>query len=65
MKGSFRAAEAWHSEKPRRGHREGEVTVAVEDPGWKGSCKEVELGIMKKSYSMLLIKGQARYSKGP
>ena len=33
----------WQVQSPRRETTgEGEVSVAVEDPGLKGSCKEVE-----------------------
>jgi hypothetical protein len=38
-KGSQRAAEAWHCESPGEVTGEGEkASVAVEDPGLKGSC---------------------------
>ena len=42
MKGSRRAAEAWHCEGPWKAIGEGAASVAVEEPGLKGSCKEVE-----------------------
>jgi hypothetical protein len=42
MKRSWRAVEAWHCERPERTIGEGAISVAVEGPGLKGSCKEVE-----------------------
>lgn len=42
MKESWRAAEAWHGEKPGNAICEGAASVAVEDPGLRGSYKEVE-----------------------
>jgi hypothetical protein len=42
MKGSCRAAEARHCEKPGKAIGEGAALVTVEEPGLKGSCKEVE-----------------------
>jgi hypothetical protein len=42
MKGSCRAAEARYCEKPEKAIGEGAASVAVEEPGLKGSCKEVE-----------------------
>jgi hypothetical protein len=42
MKGSWRAAEAWDCERPREATSESTASVAVDGPGLKGSCKEVE-----------------------
>jgi hypothetical protein len=42
MKGSWRAAEAWHCEKPWKGTGEGATSVEVDGPGLKESCKEVK-----------------------
>ena len=42
MKGSCRAAEARHCERPWKAIGEGEASVAVDGPGLKGSCKEIE-----------------------
>ena len=36
------AADAWHSERLGEAIGEGAGSVAVEDPGLKGSCREVE-----------------------
>ena len=40
--GSGRAAEAWLWERPEEAIGEGAASVAVEGPGLKGSCGEVE-----------------------
>ena len=42
MTESWRTAEAWLCEKPGKAIGEGEVSVAVEGPELKGSCKEAE-----------------------
>jgi len=42
MKGSSRGAEAWHYERPWKAIGAGDSPVAVDGPGLKGSCKEVE-----------------------
>jgi hypothetical protein len=42
MKGSWRAAEPWHCEGPWKAIGEGAALVAVDSPGLRGSCKEVE-----------------------
>ena len=42
MKGSWRAAEAWHCERPGEAIGEDTALAAVEDPGLKDACKEVE-----------------------
>jgi hypothetical protein len=42
VKGSRRAADAWHCERPWKAIGEGAATVIVDDPGLKGSCKGVE-----------------------
>jgi hypothetical protein len=41
-KGSWRAAEALHCERPWKAIGEGAASVAIDGPGLKGSCKEVE-----------------------
>ena len=40
MKESWRAAETWHCERPGKAIAEGAVSVAVESPALKGSCRE-------------------------
>ena len=40
MKGSYRAAEAWHYNRLGKTIGEGTDSVAVGFPGLKGSCKE-------------------------
>jgi hypothetical protein len=42
MKGLRRAAEARHCEKPWKAIGEGAASVAIDDPGLKGSYKGVE-----------------------
>jgi hypothetical protein len=42
MKGSHRAAEAQHCERPWKAIGEGAASVAIDDTGLKGSCKEVD-----------------------
>lgn len=42
IKGSWRAAEAWHCERPGKDTGEGSVSVAVGSSGLEWSCKEVE-----------------------
>ena len=42
MKESWRAAEAWHCERPREAMGEGAASVAVDGLGLKGSYKEFE-----------------------
>ena len=42
MKGSHRAAEARHCERPWKAIGEGAASVAIDGPGLKGSCKGVE-----------------------
>ena len=42
MKGSWRASEARHCDKPRKAIGEGAALFVVDDPRLKGSCKEVE-----------------------
>ena len=41
MRESWRAAEAWHCERPGKAIGESEASVAVDVLGPKGSCKEV------------------------
>ena len=38
----WRAAEAWHCKKPSKAIGEGAVSVVVDGPGLKGSCKKAE-----------------------
>jgi hypothetical protein len=40
MKGSWRAPEAWHYERPEKTIGEGAASVAVDGPGIKESCEE-------------------------
>jgi hypothetical protein len=42
MKGSCRAVEARHCERPWKAIGEGVASVAFDGPGLKGSCKGVE-----------------------
>ena len=42
MKGSWRAAETWHCERPGKAIGEGAASVPVDGSGLKGPCKEVE-----------------------
>jgi hypothetical protein len=42
MKGSCRAAEALHCERPLKAIGEGAASVVMDDSGLKGSCKGVE-----------------------
>ena len=42
IKGSWRAAEAWHCERPGKAIGKGAASVAIDGPGHKGSCKETE-----------------------
>lgn len=42
LKGSWRAAEARHCERPGEFVGEDTALAAVEDPGLKDACKEVE-----------------------
>jgi hypothetical protein len=42
MKGSHRAAEAWHCERPWKAIGEGAASVAIDGPGLKGSCSVLE-----------------------
>ena len=42
IKGSWRTAEVWYHERPGEVTGEGTVSVALEDPGVKGSYKDVE-----------------------
>jgi hypothetical protein len=42
MKGSCRAAEAQHCDKPWKATGEGAASVAIDGSGQKGSCKGVE-----------------------
>jgi hypothetical protein len=49
IKGSWRAAEAWHCERPQRTIGEGAASITVDSPGLKGSCKEVEAWYQEES----------------
>ena len=42
MKGSYRAAEAWHCERLRKAIGEVTISVALDGPGLKGSCIGLE-----------------------
>jgi hypothetical protein len=42
MKGSRRAGEAQHCERPWKAIGEGAASVAIDGPGLKGSCKGFE-----------------------
>ena len=43
MKGSCRAAEAQHCERPWKANGEGAASVAIDGPGLKGSCSVLEM----------------------
>ena len=45
MKGSYRAAEAWHCERPWKAIGEGAASVAIDDPRLKGSCSVLEMPV--------------------
>lgn len=42
MKGSLRADEAWHCDRPGKAIGKGAASVVVDGPSFLGSCKEVE-----------------------
>jgi hypothetical protein len=42
MKGSWRAAEAWHCERPSKAIGRATASAAVDSPRLKGSCREIE-----------------------
>ena len=43
MKGTLRIAEAWHCERSWKAIGEGAASVVVDNPGLKGSCKEIKV----------------------
>jgi hypothetical protein len=45
IKGSSRAAEAWHPERPWKAIGEGAASVAIDGPGLKGSCSVLEMPV--------------------
>lgn len=45
MKGSRKAAEARHCERPWKAIGEGAASVAIEGPGLKGSCSVLEMPV--------------------
>ena len=45
IKGSRRAAEAWHCERPWKAIGEGAASVAIAGPGLKGSCSVLEMPV--------------------
>lgn len=45
MKGSCKAAEARHGERPWKAIGEGATLVAIKDPGLKGSCSVLEMPV--------------------
>jgi hypothetical protein len=45
MKGSRRAAEARHCERPWKAIGEGAASVAIEGPGLNGSCSVLEMPV--------------------
>jgi hypothetical protein len=45
MKGSRRAAEAWHCERPWKSIGEGAASVAIDGPGLKESCSALEMPV--------------------
>ena len=45
MKGSCRAADPQHCERPWKAIGEGAASVAIEGPGLKGSCSVLEMPV--------------------
>jgi hypothetical protein len=45
MKGSHRAAEAMHCERPGKAIGEGTASVAIDSPEMKGSCSVLEMPV--------------------
>jgi hypothetical protein len=45
MKGSHRAAEAQHCERPWKAIGEGAAVVAIDGPGLRGSCSVLEMPV--------------------
>jgi hypothetical protein len=56
MKGSGRAAEAWHHKRLWKAIGEGTASVVVDGPGLKGPCKKLRLATMKGAYERLLVR---------
>jgi hypothetical protein len=48
--------EAWHCEKPWEANGEGAVSVVVDGPELKGSCKEFKAWHHRRDYKRLLVK---------
>jgi hypothetical protein len=48
MEQSWRASEAWHWERPGEAIGKGAASVAVENPGLKGSCRDHEERLLVK-----------------
>jgi hypothetical protein len=46
MKGSCRAAEARHYERPWKAIGEGAASIAIDGPGLKGSCSVLEMPVL-------------------
>ena len=55
MKGSHRAAEARHCERPWKAIGEGAASVAIGGLG-RGHAKDLRLGTIKRAYERLLVK---------
>jgi hypothetical protein len=50
MKGSRRAAEARHCERPWKAIGEGTASVAIDSPGLKGSCSVLEMPVPRDDH---------------
>ena len=50
MKGSRKAAEARHCERPWKAIGEGAASVAIEGPGLKGSCSVLEMPVPRDDH---------------
>ncbi|ERE63741.1 hypothetical protein H671_xg20669 [Cricetulus griseus] len=61
MKGS---AEAWHCERSGKATGESEASVAVEGPGLKGACKEVEAWHHEESCEEAIGESAAQLQQG-
>jgi hypothetical protein len=45
IKGSSRAAEAWHYERPWKAIGKGAASVSIDGPGLRGSCSVLEMPV--------------------
>lgn len=61
-RGQWRA-ETWHYERPGEALGEGVTSVAVEGPGWKGSCREIETWHLEESLWEAIGESEAQVPK--